>query len=85
MATPKTFEAADIKMGTLSIYVEGGQLHHSSPYKFIDAQGQVIDRLSGGHLSGTVDWTSVPQNIKDALLAIDTWRYGLALAKEGME
>ena len=72
-------------MGTLSIYVQNGVLYHNSPYQFIDDQSVVIPRLSGGRVTNEMPWANVPPNIQDSLLAIDAWRYGLALAQEGMQ
>lgn len=85
MAIPKSWTAADVALGKFSVMRDGTLLHVESRYQFEDDTGTVLTQIAGGKLVEDVEWSTIPTNIQDALLAIDNWRYNQILAQEGME
>lgn len=83
MAT-KTWEAHDLELGKLTILKEGSDLRLERRYLFLDDQAQVLEQIVGGRIVETIDWADVPENVKAALIEIDTWTKNKALDQEGM-
>jgi len=86
----KTWTAVGLRLGKLVIYpeelVEGsGVIKVERRYRFLDAQGDVLDQIAGGRVVEVVPWADLPQDIKDALQAINAWTKQRALEQEGME
>ena len=85
MATAKTWTAADVELGKLTIYRNGSTLGVERRYKFVDSGDEVLTDIAGGRLRVDVEWSSIPSGIQNALLTIDTWTYNQILTQEGME
>lgn len=85
MATPKTLTAEDIEQGKLTIITNGPFLHIERRYSFVDNLAQPIIEWAGGRIVEDVEFSTLPTNIQDALLAIDQWTYQQALMQEGMD
>ena len=85
MATEKTWTAADVELGKLTIYREGSTIGVERRYKFVDSGDEVLTDIAGGRLRVDVEWSSIPSTVQNALLLIDTWTYNQILAQEGME
>ena len=85
MATEKTWTAADVELGKLTIYREGSTIGVERRYKFVDSESAVLTDIAGGRLRVDVEWSSIPSGVQDALLAIDAWTYNQILTQEGME
>ena len=85
MATPKTWTADDVRLGTFTLYPEGANIGVERRYVFVDDQDEVLTQVAGGRLRVTVAWSSIPSTVQNALLLIDTWTYNQILAQEGME
>ena len=67
--------------------MNGGNLTVQRDYTY-DGNTQVdqdlLDKTGQQAFSAVIAWADVPQNIKDALIAIDGWTYDQILANEGM-
>jgi len=85
MATAKTWTAADVELGKLTIYRNGSTLGVERRYKFVDSGDEVLTDIAGGRLRVDVEWSSIPSGVQNALLTIDTWTYNQILTQEGME
>lgn len=85
MATPKTLTADDIQQGKLTIIRNGSIIHVERRYDFIDISDDIIPEWAGGRIVDDVEFSTLPANIQDALLVIDSWTYQQALLQEGME
>lgn len=85
MATPKIWTANDVKQGRLYLNpLVAGFMLVERDYQFVDGLGVALPNFGTQTLSVSVEWLTIPQNIKDALIAIDTWVYNQILGKEGM-
>lgn len=85
MATSKTFTATDIQQGIMYLHpVESGNLRVQQNYRFVGTD-PLFDDLEHRVIDLTVAWSSLPQNVKDALTTINNHLYNQILAREGME
>jgi len=84
MAIPKTWTAADVKMGSLGILDQDGVLHVERRYMFVDDTDALLTQIAGGRLVRDVEWSSIPSSVQAALLTIDDWCYNQILDQEGM-
>jgi len=81
--TNKSWTAADVIQGALTLQLVGDELHVKRVYSFVDNEDKA---LSIGHrkLRRTVDWDDVPASIRSALADISAWTKAEILAEEGM-
>lgn len=84
MATPRLITLTDVTQGRLYIDpVVDGSLTVQRDYDFVSVDvlaGQIPTRS----FAASIPWADIPQNIQDALIAIDSWTYDQILAEEGM-
>ena len=87
MATPKTWTATDItKDQPINIFQEdGGIIRFSQGYQFLDSNNEIIMSLGNRDQSIEINFNTLPQVAKDAILVIQNYLYNNALAIEGME
>ena len=85
MATPKTWTAEDIKMGAIRLKITDGILSAIQGYRFVNDAGDEIAQLPNRTASVNIEFTELPPPIRQALLDINNFMYGTALAQEGME
>ena len=84
MATPRIVTLTDITQGRLYIDpVDGGNLTVQRDYDFVSIDPLAAE-MPQRAFSAVVAWADVPQNIQDALIAIDNWTYDQILAAENM-
>ena len=86
MATSKTWTATDItKDQPINIFqMEGEIIRFSQGYQFLDENNDVIASLGNRDQSIEINFNTLPQAAKDALLAIQNYLYNNALQIEGM-
>lgn len=86
--TIKTFtlEAQSINYGITGIWTEdsGSLLYLSRKYDFLDADGNVLEIIGTRTMQTAIPWVDVPQNIKDALVEIDTYTKNQINQQEGI-
>lgn len=80
----KTWTAADVELGKLTMTLRGTVLHVERRYVFVDADQNKLTQIAGGRVVEEVELANIPKNILDALHKIDEWTYQKALEKEGM-
>lgn len=80
----KTWTAADVVLGKLTIIPADDALSVERRYKFVDGQGEVLTQIEGGRVRETIPIVEIPQNILAALQEIDQWTKAKALQQEGM-
>lgn len=86
MATPKGITITDIEQGRLYITppdAEGNMLVQRD-YRLVGTDQPFFAGLNDQVLTRNVPFASLPQNIKDALIAINDYTYNQALADQGM-
>ena len=83
----KTWTATDLELGKLTINrnrVVSSTLRIERRYKFLDADGEVLEQIAGRSVLLDVEIADIPSDILTALQAIDTWTKNRALEQEGM-
>lgn len=82
----KTWVASDLKMGILRLQRADdlGKLSVLHGYEYVDSNGDVIEDLPSKTYSEMINYTSLPVDIKEALLKIFNFTYQQALIDEGM-
>lgn len=80
----KTWTATDVVLGKLTIIRVGQDLTLERRYKFVDAEGAVLEQIAGGRVRETVAIVDIPPDILDALREIDAWTKAKALEQEEM-
>lgn len=81
----KTWTAADLHLGKLTIHPQGTAIHLERRYRFVDEHGDVLNQIAGGRVVEQLEFVTLPENIRTALLDIDAWTKAQALEQEGME
>lgn len=81
----KTWTATDLQLGKLTIHRLENELQLERRYKFLDAQGDVLEQIASRRVLESVPIAGIPQNILVALQAIDQWTKRKALEQEGMQ
>jgi hypothetical protein len=59
-------------------------IHLERRYQFVDDSSVILEEITGGRVVADLVWLDLPQNIRDAISAIDTWTHQQALIQEGM-
>ncbi len=85
MATPQIWAAEDITTGVLKFEFIGTMFHAMQGYSFIDGSEDIIEDLPGKTLDISVEFSTLPTNIQDALTLINDYMYDAALVQEGMD
>ena len=90
MATPKTWTAYDLAMGTLKIrrmLSDGGNqaIQFEQRYDYEDDLGGILQGVAGSRIADVVELADIPAGILTALMTINDWLYQRCLEKEGME
>ena len=86
MVTPKSWTAADVKMGTLRLSLDdGGVLHAIQGYSFVNNTSAVVPELPERTVQMSVVFADLPQEIQAALATVNNYMYTRALNMEGME
>lgn len=80
----KTWTAADVILGKLTIIRAGQDLTLERRYKFLNDEGEVLEQIAGGRVRETVSVAELPADILSALQGIDAWTKTKALEQEGM-
>jgi len=83
--TTKSWIAYDLGLGKLTITRRGGDLQIERRYVFLDELGNTLVGVAGSRVVETVAIADIPNDIMQALLAIDTWTKQKALEQEGMD
>lgn len=81
---PKTWTATDVEMGKLTLYPRGSKIGIDRTYRFVDADDEIITEIAPGSVTEELAFVDLPQNIQDALIAINSWTKQRALEQEGM-
>ncbi len=85
----KTWVATDLELGPLKLtpyMVEDAlHLHVERRYKFVDADGSLLNNIAGGRVIRDVVFADLPDNIRGAIIDIDAWTKYQALAQEDMD
>lgn len=84
MATPKVWTATDLDMGVMRLAMVGSDLSVIQGYTFVDDQGATIEELPQRSLQITTPFSSLPENIRQALIALNNYMYQAALNREEM-
>ena len=85
MATPKVWTATDLHKGEIRIEQEGINVKFGFDYKFQDSNGDILTELPERTINLAMAISSLPPDIVDALLKIQTHLYESALEREGMD
>lgn len=80
----KTWTAADVVLGKLTIIRAGQDLTLERRYKFLDGENEVLEQIAGRRVQKTIPIVDIPANILSALQEIDDWTKQKALEQEGM-
>lgn len=84
MATPKTWIASNVKMGTIRLSLNGTVLSAIQGYTFVDSVGEVIEELPARTIQKSIEFAELPTEIQTALVAINSFMYQSALIQEEM-
>ena len=85
MPTPRVVTFTDVTQGRLYIDpVLDGNLTIQRDYQFVSIDPLAL-QIPKRSFATTVAWADVPQNIRDALVAIDSWTYDQILEQENMD
>jgi hypothetical protein len=81
-----TLSAAGIDYGKTEIWTEddGSIVYVNRLYSFVDADGNILEIIGLRNAQTAVLWSDVPQNIKDALIEIDTYTKNQINQQEGI-
>ena len=87
MATQKTWTAYDILMGAVRINFDyvNNVISATQGYKFVDDTGNIIEALPNRDVTESTDFSSLPQDVQDAVLKLRDYMYKKALNKEDMQ
>lgn len=87
-----TIEATGIEYKSIDLNYKDGVLYWRRGYYFVDQNGEPIRRIVddvvfdiGESMSGSILWDDIPQDIKDALVTIDSYTKSQINQKEGIE
>lgn len=80
----KTWVAADLLMGKMTIVQRGDTLVLERRYQFLDSSDDVLEEIAVGRLNVNELIVDVPPSILVALATLDTWTKNRALEQEGM-
>ena len=85
MATPKTINVTDVQLGRLYISPldDDGFVLVQRDYRLV-GDDPLLATLNHQILTRSVLFSSLPQNIRDALILINDYTYAQALADQGM-
>jgi len=82
--TDKTWTATDLELGKLTITRQGSMIQIARRYQFLDAEGAVLDQITGGRVVAEMEIAEIPLAILSSLQTIDNWTKQRALEQEGM-
>lgn len=81
----KIVNLTDVSMGVTYIHpLDNGVIRIQRNYTIVGDDPALLSAAGTFVLDRSMNWVDVPQNIKDALIAIDNWTTAEALAERGI-